>query len=147
VSEYGLRGQDVELPQYTEIVPDRPVFRHLAVHDAKPVRLLNGETFARGRGVPELALVDAAARAAHRDRVPVRGGIRGLRQRPTLTSSRKPTRKHNPCSPSRCGASRNCGGRVTETHIRRGPVIDEILDLAEEIETRLILLGSRGLGP
>jgi nucleotide-binding universal stress UspA family protein len=39
------------------------------------------------------------------------------------------------------------GGRVAETHLRRGPAIDEILDLAEEIEVGLILVGSRGLGP
>ena len=42
------------------------MLRHLAVHDAEPVRLLNGETFARGRGVPQLALVGVDARAAHR---------------------------------------------------------------------------------
>ena len=39
------------------------------------------------------------------------------------------------------------GGRVTESHIRRGQFVDEILDLAEEIEAGLILMGSRGLGP
>ncbi|HEY6751005.1 MAG TPA: universal stress protein [Rubrobacteraceae bacterium] len=39
------------------------------------------------------------------------------------------------------------GGRVAETHVRRGQFVDEILDLAEEIEAGLILMGSRGLGP
>src|SRR5215203_824551 len=39
------------------------------------------------------------------------------------------------------------GGRVAETHARRGRFVDEILDLAEEIGAGLILMGSRGLGP
>ena len=39
------------------------------------------------------------------------------------------------------------GGRVAESHIRRGQFSDEILDLAEEIGAGLILMGSRGLGP
>ena len=39
------------------------------------------------------------------------------------------------------------GGRVAETHARRGPAAEEILDLAEEIGAGLILTGSRGLGP
>ena len=38
------------------------------------------------------------------------------------------------------------GGRVTETYMRRGPVVDEILDLADEIGAGLIAIGSRGLG-
>lgn len=38
------------------------------------------------------------------------------------------------------------GGIVTKTHVRRGPVRDEILDLAQEIGAGLILMGSRGLG-
>ena len=38
------------------------------------------------------------------------------------------------------------GGMVTETHVRRGPAPDEILDLAQEIGSGLILMGSRGLG-
>ena len=39
------------------------------------------------------------------------------------------------------------GGRVAETHVRRGQFVDEILDLAEGIGAGLILMGSRGLGP
>ena len=39
------------------------------------------------------------------------------------------------------------GSRVTESHIKRGQFVDEILDLAEEIGAGLILMGSRGLGP
>ena len=39
------------------------------------------------------------------------------------------------------------GGTVTETHVRRGRFVDEILDLVEEIGAGLILMGSRGLGP
>lgn len=39
------------------------------------------------------------------------------------------------------------GARVTETHTRRGPTTDEILDLAEELGADLIVVGSRGLGP
>jgi hypothetical protein len=51
------------------------MLRHLAVHDAEPVRLLDGETIARRRDAPQLALVRAAARAAHCDRLPIRGGL------------------------------------------------------------------------
>ena len=39
------------------------------------------------------------------------------------------------------------GARVAETHTRRGPTVDEILDLAEELGADLIVVGSRGLGP
>jgi nucleotide-binding universal stress UspA family protein len=39
------------------------------------------------------------------------------------------------------------GGRVVETHTKRGPAVDEILDLAQELGVGLITLGSRGLGP
>ena len=39
------------------------------------------------------------------------------------------------------------GGRVAQTHTRRGPAADEILDLAEELGAGLIVVGSRGLGP
>lgn len=39
------------------------------------------------------------------------------------------------------------GGSVTEVHSRRGPVADEILNLAGELEASLIVVGSRGLGP
>ena len=38
------------------------------------------------------------------------------------------------------------GGRVAQTHTRRGPAADEILDLAEELGAGLIVVGSRGLG-
>src|SRR5215204_4576701 len=39
------------------------------------------------------------------------------------------------------------GARVAESHTRRGPIADEILDLAEELGADLIVVGSRGLGP
>ena len=39
------------------------------------------------------------------------------------------------------------GARVAETHTRRGPTADEILDLAEQLGANLIVVGSRGLGP
>jgi nucleotide-binding universal stress UspA family protein len=39
------------------------------------------------------------------------------------------------------------GARVAESHTRRGPTADEILDLAEELRADLIVVGSRGLGP
>jgi nucleotide-binding universal stress UspA family protein len=39
------------------------------------------------------------------------------------------------------------GPRVAETYTRRGPTVDEILDLAEELGADLIVVGSRGLGP
>jgi nucleotide-binding universal stress UspA family protein len=39
------------------------------------------------------------------------------------------------------------GARVAESHTRRGPAADEILDLAEELGADLIVVGSRGLGP
>jgi nucleotide-binding universal stress UspA family protein len=38
------------------------------------------------------------------------------------------------------------GGSVAETHLRTGKPAQEIVDLAEEIGTGLILMGSRGLG-
>jgi nucleotide-binding universal stress UspA family protein len=41
-----------------------------------------------------------------------------------------------------------CAGvDVAEAHLREGPAVDEILDLAEEIGAGLIVIGSRGLGP
>ena len=46
-----------------------------AVGDAEPVRLLGGETLARGRDAPQLALVRAATRAPYRHRLPVRDGL------------------------------------------------------------------------
>ena len=39
------------------------------------------------------------------------------------------------------------GARVAESHTRRGPTVDEILDLADELGADLIVVGSRGLGP
>src|SRR3712207_9245525 len=39
------------------------------------------------------------------------------------------------------------GGRVAQTHTRRGPAADEILDLAEELGAGVIVAGRRGLGP
>jgi nucleotide-binding universal stress UspA family protein len=38
------------------------------------------------------------------------------------------------------------GGSVAQTHLRKGKPDQEIVDLAEEIGTGLILMGSRGLG-
>jgi nucleotide-binding universal stress UspA family protein len=39
------------------------------------------------------------------------------------------------------------GGKVAGAHLRKGPAVDEILDLAAELEAGLIVLGSRGMGP
>jgi nucleotide-binding universal stress UspA family protein len=39
------------------------------------------------------------------------------------------------------------GGDVTEAYLREGPTVDKILDLAEEIDADLIVVGSRGFGP
>lgn len=39
------------------------------------------------------------------------------------------------------------GGKIAGTHLRRGSAVDEILDLAEELEVELIVMGSRGMGP
>ena len=38
------------------------------------------------------------------------------------------------------------GGTVAEAHLREGRTIDEILDLSEELEVGLLIVGSRGLG-
>ena len=38
------------------------------------------------------------------------------------------------------------GGTVAEAHLREGRTIDEILDLSEELEVGLVIVGSRGLG-
>ena len=38
------------------------------------------------------------------------------------------------------------GGVVAEAHLRVGRTVDEILDLSEEIEAGLLVVGSRGLG-
>ena len=38
------------------------------------------------------------------------------------------------------------GANVAEAHLREGPAVDEILDLAEEVGADLIVIGSRGLG-
>ncbi|HSK86305.1 MAG TPA: universal stress protein [Rubrobacter sp.] len=39
------------------------------------------------------------------------------------------------------------GGSVEEAHLRRGPTVDGILDLSEELDAGLIVAGRRGLGP
>jgi nucleotide-binding universal stress UspA family protein len=41
----------------------------------------------------------------------------------------------------------DCGGLVTGAHLVEGRAVDEILDLAEQIEAGLVVIGSRGLGP
>ncbi len=38
------------------------------------------------------------------------------------------------------------GGAVAEAHLREGRTIDELLDLSEELEVGLLVVGSRGLG-
>ena len=38
------------------------------------------------------------------------------------------------------------GGTVAQAHLREGRTIDEILDLSEELEVGLLIVGSRGLG-
>lgn len=38
------------------------------------------------------------------------------------------------------------GTTVTESYLRRGPAVEEILELSEDIDAGLILVGSRGLG-
>lgn len=38
------------------------------------------------------------------------------------------------------------GGTVAKAHLREGKTIDEILDLSEELEVGLLIVGSRGLG-
>ncbi len=40
----------------------------------------------------------------------------------------------------------DAGGVVAKAHLRMGRTIDEILDLGEEIEVGLLIVGSRGLG-
>ena len=45
------------------------------------------------------------------------------------------------------GRIKDSGGDVAETYLREGPTVDKILDLAEEIDVDLIVVGSRGLGP
>jgi nucleotide-binding universal stress UspA family protein len=39
------------------------------------------------------------------------------------------------------------GGKIAGPHLREGRTIDEILDLAGELEAGLIVMGSRGMGP
>jgi len=39
------------------------------------------------------------------------------------------------------------GKTVAEAHLRRGPAVDEILDLSEELDADLIVAGRRGLSP
>jgi nucleotide-binding universal stress UspA family protein len=38
------------------------------------------------------------------------------------------------------------GGTVAEAHLRMGPVAEEIVGLADELEVGLVVVGSRGLG-
>ncbi|MGB3633098.1 MAG: universal stress protein [Rubrobacteraceae bacterium] len=38
------------------------------------------------------------------------------------------------------------GGKVAETHLAQGPPIDVLLDLCDELEPVLVVIGSRGLG-
>src|SRR5215216_4792890 len=40
----------------------------------------------------------------------------------------------------------NVGGTVAQSHLRRGGAAEEVIDLSEELETGLIVLGSRGRG-
>ena len=40
----------------------------------------------------------------------------------------------------------NVGGAVAQSHLRMGGAAEEVIDLAEELETALIVLGSRGRG-
>jgi nucleotide-binding universal stress UspA family protein len=40
----------------------------------------------------------------------------------------------------------NVGGTVAQSHLRRGGAAEEVIELAEELETGLIVLGSRGRG-
>src|SRR5215216_1771264 len=40
----------------------------------------------------------------------------------------------------------NVGGAVAQSHLRMGGAAEEVIDLSEELETGLILLGSRGRG-
>lgn len=43
--------------------------------------------------------------------------------------------------------TRDAGGSIDQTHLRTGSAIDQILQLAEEIEAGMIVMGSRGRGP
>lgn len=43
-------------------------------------------------------------------------------------------------------AIEQAGGTVAEAHLREGRTVDEILDLSEELEVGLLIVGSRGLG-
>ena len=45
------------------------------------------------------------------------------------------------------GRIKGDGGDVAEAYLRQGPTVDRILDLAEEIDADLIVVGSRGFGP
>jgi nucleotide-binding universal stress UspA family protein len=38
------------------------------------------------------------------------------------------------------------GGTIAQAHLREGGTVDEILDLSEELEVGLLIVGSRGLG-
>jgi nucleotide-binding universal stress UspA family protein len=39
------------------------------------------------------------------------------------------------------------GGTVTQAHLRKGRTSDEVIELSEELEAGLLVVGSRGLGP
>jgi nucleotide-binding universal stress UspA family protein len=39
------------------------------------------------------------------------------------------------------------GGKIAGAYLRRGPAVDEILDLAGGLDAGLIVMGSRGMGP
>ena len=43
--------------------------------------------------------------------------------------------------------TRDAGGSIDETHLGKGAAVDQILQLAEEIEAGMIVMGSRGRGP
>src|SRR5919202_5244741 len=42
---------------------------------------------------------------------------------------------------------RDEGGDITEVHLRRGPVVDEVLELVQDVDAGLLAVGSRGFGP
>ncbi|MEJ7843330.1 MAG: universal stress protein, partial [Rubrobacter sp.] len=48
---------------------------------------------------------------------------------------------------SQVDAIEAAGGAVAEPHLLHGPTIDVLLDLCEELQPGLLVMGSRGLGP
>src|SRR5215204_6207088 len=44
------------------------------------------------------------------------------------------------------GRVKDNGGEAARAHLVEGPVVDEILDLAEELGAGLVVIGSRGMG-